>query len=222
MGIVVDVIIILIFALCIFNGYRKGLVKSLLKLLTSVLAIIIAIVLHTPLVDFVINNTTIDNNIQLSIENIINQNNNDNETDKEIVSEDSSMPKPIVNYLNSNLKDSVEEQKQQAITEVSKNTAIIIVNIGCILIIYILVKIILKILTIFVDIFAKIPVIKQFNELGGIIYGILEALIIILIVLTLISVIAPLIGSYEISNIIQESYIGKFLYNSNIFLNLIF
>lgn len=220
MGIVVDLIIILIFALCIFNGYRKGLVKSLLKLLTSVLAIIIAIVVHTPLVDFVINNTTIDDNIQLSIENIVNQNNN--KTDKEIVSEDSSMPKPIVNYLNSNLKDSVEEQKQQAITELSRNTAIIIVNIGCILIIYILAKIILKIFTIFIDIFAKIPVIKQFNELGGIIYGIIEALIIILIVLTLISVITPLLGSYEISNIIQESYIGKFLYNSNIFLNLIF
>ncbi len=222
MGIVVDLIIILIFAVCIFNGYRKGLVKSLLKLLTSVLAIIIAIALHKPLVDFVITSTTIDDNIQLSIEKMINQNNDDNETSKEMVSEDSSMPKPIINYLNTNLKDTVEAQKQQAITEVSKNTAKIIVNIGCIIIIYILSKIILKILTVFIDIFAKIPVIKQFNELGGIIYGILEALIIILIVLTLISVIAPLIGNYEIPNIIQESYIGKFLYNSNIFLNLIF
>ena len=82
--------------------------------------------------------------------------------------------------------------------------------------------IILKILTIFTDIISKLPIIKQCNKLGGIIYGILEAFVILLIICTIISIITPLIGDYTISNIILESFIGKILYNNNIFLNLIF
>lgn len=220
MGMIVDIVIILILILCIFNGYKRGLAGCLLKVFTSVLAIIIALVLYKPFVNFVIENTTIDDNISLSLEKIINQNSNDND-DKKVVSEESGIPKPIVNYLNDNI-NYIDDQKEAAISDVSKSASILIVNIAGILILYIIAKILLKILTVFTDIVAKLPVIKQCNELGGLIYGIVEGIVILLIILTIVSVISPLIGNYEISNIILESHIGKFLYNNNIFLNLIF
>ena len=220
MGLIVDVVIVVIFGLCIFSGYKNGLAKSLLKLATSVLAIIVALVLYKPFVSFVINNTLIDDNIQFSIEKIITQ--SDDENDENVVNEDSSMPEPIVKYLNSNLKKSVSAQKDKAITEVSKNAADLIVKIACIIIIYIIAKILLKIITVIFDIFTKLPVIKQFNELGGIIYGILEAFVIVLLVITLISIITPLVGNYALVNMIEQSYIGKILYNTNIFFNLVF
>lgn len=220
MGIVVDLIIILILGLCIFNGYKKGLAKSLLKLLTSLIAIIIAIVLYKPFVNFVIERTTIDDNIKFSLEKIINQN-TDHENE-DLVNEESGIPKPIADYLNNNIKQSAETQKEAAISETSKAAAELIINAACVVIIYIIAKILLKIITLFIDIFASLPVIKQFNELGGIIYGIIEGIVILLIIVTLISVITPLIGNYEIPNMILDSHIGKFLYNNNIFLNLIF
>ena len=220
MGIVVDLIIILILGLCIFNGYKKGLAKSLLKLLTSLIAIIIAIVLYKPFVNFVIERTTIDDNIKFSLEKIINQN-TDHENE-DLVNEESGIPKPIANYLNNNIKQSAETQKEAAISESSKAAAELIINAACVVIIYIIAKILLKIITLFIDIFASLPVIKQFNELGGIIYGIIEGIVILLIIVTLISVITPLIGNYEVPNMILDSHIGKFLYNNNIFLNLIF
>ena len=220
MGIVVDLIIILILGLCIFNGYKKGLAKSLLKLLTSLIAIIIAIVLYKPFVNFVIERTTIDDNIKFSLEKIINQN-TDHENE-DLVNEESGIPKPIANYLNNNIKQSAETQKEVAISETSKAAAELIINAACVVIIYIIAKILLKIITLFIDIFASLPVIKQFNELGGIIYGIIEGIVILLIIVTLISVITPLIGNYAIPNMILDSHIGKFLYNNNIFLNLIF
>ena len=220
MGLVVDFIIILIFAACVFNGYKKGLAKCLLKLLTSVLAIIVAIVLYKPIMNFVVDNTTIDDNIELSIEKTINQNKDENNS--EIINEDSGLPDPVVKYVNTNLKESVDTQKDKAVKEVSSNAAKLIVAVGCIIIVYIISKILLRLATIILDVFAKLPVLKQFNELGGIIYGILEGLVVILIILTLISVITPLIGNYTISNLIEQSYIGKMLYNTNIFLNLIF
>ncbi|MBO5349832.1 MAG: CvpA family protein [Clostridia bacterium] len=220
MGIIVDLIIILILGLSIYNGYKKGLVKSLLKLCTSILAIIIALILYKSFVNFVVENTTIDNNIQMSLQEIMTQNVNDD--NEELINEDSGVPKPIVKYLNENVKESVDDKKEIAITETSKAASVLIVNIACILILYIIAKILLIILTVFVDVVAKLPVINKFNEVGGIIYGVLEGVIIILIILTLISVITPLVGNYQLSNIILESYVGKLLYNSNIFLNLIF
>ena len=132
------------------------------------------------------------------------------------------LPKPIENYMNKNIKETVDEKKEAAISEVSKNAAILIIDIAGVIVIYIIAKIILKILTIFTDIISKLPLIKQCNKLGGIIYGILEAFVILLIICTIISIITPLIGDYTISNIILESFIGKILYNNNIFLNLIF
>lgn len=220
MGIIVDLIIILLFFACIYGGYKRGLANCLLKVLTSVLAIIIALVLYKPFVNFIIKNTTIDDNIALSIEKIVNQ--NSNEEDGENGNDDSGIPKPIANYINSNVKNAVNEKKSEAISEVSKNASVLIVNIAGIIIIYIIAKIILKILTVFTDIVSKLPIIKQCNQLGGIIYGILEAFIILLIIFTIISCLVPLIGDYTISNIILQSSIGRILYNNNIFLNLIF
>lgn len=217
MGLVVDGIILLIIGGCVFTGYKRGLAKSLLKLLTSILAVIIAIVLYKPLVNFVIDNTLIDDNIQYSIEKVI----NNGDESKTEVSEDSSMPKPVVEFINNGLKN-VDETKEKTISEVSKNAAKLIVMIGCILVIFIISKIVLQIITILFDLFSKIPVIKQCNELGGILYGFLEGIVIVLILLALIAVLTPLAGNTAVVEMIEQSFIGKMLYNSNILLNLIF
>jgi uncharacterized membrane protein required for colicin V production len=219
MGIIVDLLIVLLFIACIFGGYKRGLARCLLKILTSVIALVIAVIVHKPLVNFIVENTTIDDNIAYSLERVFV---NDDSSDEKLINEDSGIPKPVVEYLNDTVQSSVEEKKNEAISEVSKSAAILIVNIAAIILIYIIAKILLKILTIFTDIVAKLPIIKQCNELGGIIYGILEAFVIILIVLTIISIITPLVGNYAVSDIIMQSYIGKFLYNNNLFLNLIF
>lgn len=222
MGLIVDGIIILVFALLAFVGYKRGLMKCLLRLCTAVLAIIIAIVLYKPFYNFVIDNTLIDDNIQYSIEKTINKNASDKENEKIEVKENSEMPGPIVEYVNKNLRETAEKEKSKAVTEVSKKAAKLIVMIGCIIIIYIIAKVLLRIITVIFDIFAKLPVIKQFNEIGGLLYGILEAFFLVVIALTLISVVTPLVGNYTITNMIEQSYLGKLFYNTNIILNIIF
>lgn len=220
MGLIVDGIIILIFALCAFIGYKRGLTKCLLRLCTAILAIIIAVVLYKPFYNFVIDNTLIDDNIQYSIEKMINKNSTEDEAAE--VKENSGMPGPIVKYVNKNLKETAEKEKTKAITEVSKSAAQLIVMIGCIIIIYIIAKILLRIITVIFDIFTKLPVIKQFNEIGGLLYGIIEAFFLVVVAFTLISVITPLVGNYAVTGMIEQSYIGKLFYNTNIILNIIF
>ena len=134
-----DLIIILIISACVYGGYRHGLARCLLKFLTSILAIIIALFLYKPFVNFIINNTTIDDHIALSFEKVINNNSGNND---KIVSDDSGLPKPIENYMNKNIKETVDEKKEAAISEVSKNAAILIIDIAGVIVIYIIAKII--------------------------------------------------------------------------------
>ena len=224
MGIVVDLLILLIIGLCIFNGYRKGLARCILKLVTTIIALFIAIALFRPFVNFVVNNTIIDENIQLSLEKVMNnaieENKDENNTD--LVKEDSGVPKPIADYLNNNLKSSATQSKEEAVVSVARGAAILIVDIACFILIYIMVKIVLKILTILIDIVSKLPIIKQFNEVGGLIFGFIEGVFIILLVMTAVAIFTPLTGAYEVATIILQSNLGAFFYNNNIFLNMIF
>ena len=63
---------------------------------------------------------------------------------------------------------------------------------------------------------------KQFNEMGGIIYGILRAAIIIFAILALASFILPMVNQMAILEWINSSILTKFLYNHNIILMLFF
>jgi len=224
MGIIVDLIIVLIIGLCIFGGYKKGLAKCLLKLVTTIIAIFIAIVLFRPFTNFVINNTIIDENIQLSLEKVMKNGIEErkDENDTNLVKEDSGVPKPIAEYLNNNFKSSVNQTKEDAVVSVARGAAILIVNIACFIGIYIIVKIILRILSILIDIVSKLPVIREFNEVGGLLYGLLQGVFIILLLMTAVAVFTPLTGAYEVANTINQSHVGSFFYNNNIILNLIF
>lgn len=225
MGIFVDLIIILIIGLCTFIGYKKGLAKCLLKIITTLIAIFIAIALYRPFVDFVVNNTIIDENIQLSLEKVMNtsiENKKDQNDNGDLVKEDSGVPKPIAEYLNKNFKNAANQKQEEAVVSVARGATILIVDIACFIAIYLIVKIILKILTILIDFVSKLPVIKQFNEVGGLLYGIVEGVFIVLVGMTIIAIITPLTGAYEVANMILSSHVGAFFYNNNIFLNIIF
>lgn len=224
MGIVVDIIVAVIIGLCIFLGYKRGLSKCLFKLATTLIAIFIAILVFRPFVDFVVRSTIIDENIQLSIEKVMNNGIEENgeEKDRNIVKEDSGIPKPVAEYINTNFKDTANERREEAVSSVARGATLLIVNVACFIAIYVLVKIVLQIFAIIIDVMTKLPVIKQCNEVGGIIFGTLQGVFIVLIVMTIIAIIAPLTGAYEVANVVSQSHLGSFFYNNNIILNIIF
>ena len=76
--------------------------------------------------------------------------------------------------------------------------------------------ILLKFLT---EIIANLPIIKQFNEIGGLVYGIIKGLIIIYLILTIMFLVISINENGIIANAIEESNITKFLYNNNIIIN---
>ena len=60
------------------------------------------------------------------------------------------------------------------------------------------------------------------DKAGGIIYGLLEGLVIVYIGFAILSFISPMIDSTEILSAVNQSAIGSNIYNNNIILKLIF
>ena len=83
-------------------------------------------------------------------------------------------------------------------------------------------RLVLILLTFITDLITELPIIKQFNDIGGILYGVIKALLIIYIILAIAFFIIYVTGNITISEAISNSYITKFFYNNNIILNIIF
>ena len=212
MGIILDIIIIAFFALSIFMGYKKGLVKVCVKLCAFVISIILALILYKPVSDYVIKNSEIDDNIKKSISQ-----NFEIKQDEVIDLETNSFGKYLQKYV-----DTGVESANNTIDEYAQIIAVKVINIGVIIAIFIVARLALIALTLVSDIITELPLIKQCNELGGAIYGILRGIIIIFVVLAILFFITSINGNTSVDSIIDSSFITKFLYTHNILLDIIF
>lgn len=218
MSIIIDLIIVGILAISIFFGYKKGLTKCVIKILSFIIAVVVAAILFKPVSNFVIQNTEIDDNIKEAVVNLVA---NDVEEDGK-VKEDSNLPKAMVNYINETVENAVEEAKNNMITVAAEGIANVTVNVGVAILLFIVVRIALIFVSALSSIITDLPIIKQFDKAGGILYGAVKAFVIIFVVLALISLISPMIEQTGIIVAINKSFIGSILYNNNILLNIVF
>lgn len=214
MTIIVDLIIVAIIGLCIIIGYVKGLTGSLIKILSFVLSIVIAFVLFVPVSNLVIEHTKIDDTIEKSIrETIVKQ---DKEEQKS-----KNMPTAIIDYINKEVEKASNQAKETVLDNTLKDVSIMIVKAGTWITLFITARLLLICLKLITSLIAKLPVIKQFDKLGGIAYGLIEGLIITYVALAIISLATP-ITKGNLSNTINKSYLGSKMYNNNLLLKIIF
>ena len=219
--IIVDLIILAVLLICIGLGYKRGLTGCLLKIISFVLAIVIACILFKPVANIIINNTQIDDDLEKSIKNIIVKPEDGNETKEEIenntetINDNTTMPTVVEKYINETIENTSDDIREKVADATARKVAITIINAGTWIILLVVLKIISNWIT-------KLPIIKQFDKLGGIIYGLAEALIIIYFVMAIISFISPMIPDSTIILSIKKSFLGSFMYNSNLLLKIIF
>lgn len=212
MSIIVDLVVVGIILLCIIIGYVRGLTGSLIKILSFVLSIIIAFVLFVPISNLIIDKTKVDENLEQSIREMIIQ---DNE------SEDKNMPSTITDYIGEQVNQAADSAKESIVNSTAREVSLTIVKAGTWIVLFIAARIILICLRFITGLIAKLPVIKQFDKLGGVIYGILEGLIIVYLLLAIISFVSPMLNS-TLTEEIEQSYIGNVMYNNNLLLKIIF
>ena len=212
MSIIVDIVILAILLLCIIIGYVRGLTGSLIKILSYVLSIVIAFILFIPISNLIIENTQIDENLEQSIREMIIGNGQN---------EEENMPQAITDYIGQKVEGAADDAKEAIADSTANEVAITIVKAGTWIVLFIVARILLIFLRFITSLIAKLPVIKQFDKLGGIIYGILEGLIIIYVLLAIISFVSPMLNG-NLASAIDESYVGSMMYNNNLLLKIIF
>ena len=213
MGIILDIILVAIIALNIFICYKKGLVKLAVGLIAVAAAIILALILYKPVSNLIIENTEIDENIEQAI---INNFSGDTQENEEVgyVS--------VLDYLQKYVDDAVNKTQTEIVTQTAGMMAVKIINVVVLIGIFIIIRAVLVLLTFISDIITSLPILKQFNEVGGILYGAIKALLIIYVVLAIVFLIICYTNNSTISEAINSSYITRFFYDHNLLLNIIF
>ena len=195
MGIVVDIIIIAIILLSTFLAYKKGLITLAIQLVSVIIAIVLTLLLYKPVSNVIINVTGIDEMIQ----NAILEEAND-----------------IMTNNQENANQVVESIQNNMLPETARTISINIIQGAVILILYVIIRIILRFVTALANLVAKLPILNQFNKLGGVIYGILRGLLIVYILLLLVNVSGEIDAKNKVYTTVEESYIGKMMNENNI------
>lgn len=219
MNILVDLIIVAIIGLCIWGGYRKGLIGVAFKIISFFVAIIIALVLYKPVGTFIVKNTNWDEQIAQSIkENSkaqIEETSNEEEAN-------SLTTEAIVEYINKNIENAADKTKEALAEEFAQSISITIINAGTFIVLFLIANIILVVLKVFSDLIAKLPILKQFNKLGGVLFGLLKGLFLVYLAVGIISVVAPLVNANNITKPIKQSIIGNVMYENNVLVKMLF
>ena len=229
MAYILDILIIIILAVCVWRGVKKGFIKAAFSILTFLLAALLSFMFYVPFSEFV-TNTSIGQNVSQSIQtSVYKAVSGDAQNDKENAQTQESTGEGTTEGIISNMKlpsfmfSSVFEQSDflmrtarvtaaQAVST-SLSTAFMKLISGILLFVLILIGlwIIKKIL----EFIFKLPLLKEANKLAGFIAGIINGVLISYLV---IAICVSLSGFSELSFIkdtIDKSYMYNNFYQSN-------
>lgn len=201
MGIIIDIILVAVVALSAFLGYKKGLVELGARLFAGIIAIILTLIVYKPIANVVISNSNIDERI----ENIIIEKTNEI-VDKNTPTSDNKYIQDTTESVANQIKGEISKEQANSI---SKN----VIYAGSIIIIFILIKIILTIVIKLLDTVAELPILKQFNEVGGLAYGLIRGLLIITIFITIIGIFININPESSLNDRVDETYLTKAICN---------
>lgn len=202
MGIVIDIILVLIVALSAFLGYKKGLVELGAKLFAGIIAIVITLIIYKPVGNIVIKNTSIDEKIENTIL----------EKTTNVIDENSKISDN--KYIQDSSDNVVSQVKEEVLPEQARNIAVNVVYVATALILFIVSKIVLSIVISLANAVASLPILKQFNEIGGFLYGLVRGAIISLVLILVIGTIAKLNPNGSLSKNVESTYLLKEVYDN--------
>ncbi len=215
MGILIDIILIAIIILNVAIGYKKGLINVIFSICAFLIAILVTLILYKPVSNLIINNTDIDDKIKEVIinNNQVNENNNNKAQEEKT---------ELQKYVESKVSGMEDVAKSEAIQIVADTVSKIAIEILTAILLFIITRVLVIILKFFSEGLSKIPIIKQCNQAGGIVYGLLKAIIIIYLLLTILFLVVSINGNGTISKAIEDSTITKVLYENNIIVKYCF
>lgn len=205
-------------------GLKRGFVKMAFSLV-SVFAIVVLVNLLTPSTKELIKSTpvyeTIKKQVQVYVEDNI------SEATKGITQSGVNAQEQIINRLplpwairtslsENNTKEKYAEMKVESFSEYIAEAITDIINSTlAFVILYIVLTILLKIIVAILDIITILPVINQFNTLGGAVLGLAESIVLLWIACIIITIFSATEWGRQINTIITQNSFLSLIYDNN-------
>ena len=221
---ILDLIIIGIILLCIIFGFKRGLVEVAFNLISFIIAIVLSLLLYQPITNYIIDNTNFDESIKEVIVNHMDPEDLTENTEETEEKEEKSenLPDIVTNYIGKTVSEVASSAKTNAVEVVANTLSITAIKIITLILLFVAIRLALCLLKFITNIIAQLPIINSINKIGGIAYGVIEGLFIVYLILAIAMAISTMTGNAEILTYINESTLGKMMFNNNILLKIIF
>ena len=210
---------VLIVAVCVFSGLRRGFVKTAYDMCGILFGVILTVLISPAVASLMKNNVKIYDSIHSRIEEHVSV--NFNLSDNKLVDyiNESSLPDKVGDFLLEGGK-SITDAAQGSIEKVNDKMADkltdMVINGIAFIITLIVVLILLAVAFFLLDLVSKLPVINGLNKTLGIAAGIVEAYIILSILGVVIMAISTTQLGIALSEQIAANPILSFIYQYNL------
>lgn len=213
---IIDIAFLIIFAVCIITGVIKGFVKSLMDLITNILAIVVARVLSVQLAPQVFTKF-FENSVATRLEAEIATLGN-SATDQ-VQSALDSIPESMNGFLSilgmdtQALTESLSQQISASggnvldalMVNIVTPVMTVIIKIILFVAIFVLSVFVLKLFTVLIEKFAKLPVIKQANGVFGGVFGAVKGVVVVAVLCFAITILAGFIDNSAFLTAVDNS-----------------
>lgn len=211
-----------------FNGYKKGFIRIVLSLAITVISLLLAVALSGPFKSFIKNDTSLYNKINKQMKSYVKEYvSQEVDASGQDIQEDSikelKLPSSIQDKLIKN--NTADEKLNMGVDSFSEYLATsltdILVDSFSILILFIVIKLVLRIVVSLLDILSRLPIIHGINKsLGGVV-GLIEGVLIIWVICIALTAISGTNVGKDIFGAISSNSFLDFIYNNNILTKII-
>ncbi len=212
MSIILDIILLTLLVISFIIGYKRGFIKSIWKITALVITIVLVMALKTP-AENMLKGTQMAEGIHNSISEKVRipQGGGVN------IAETLNLPEFMQSAVNTRLNGEEGVVTSLNLTAAQVITGISITIIACVGL-FVIIRLILMAAYIIISGTAKLPVIRGVNKFIGGIFGAVNMVFIIFLLLAIVSLYAS--ADNKLFEMINDSYIVKYFYNYNILLKL--
>ncbi|MCH5184753.1 MAG: CvpA family protein [Oscillospiraceae bacterium] len=220
MNISLDALVIAVFVIAVLIGMSRGFALAGRNMLSSIIVIVLMLCLtapvttllsRTPLYTFIndsvikaVHNTWLDNPAASGMEDTINN---------------MGLPEFITDYLLNNVEHVVSTQESIALSIAEKLSNLILKIISSIGI-FVVAKLILSVVFIFISGLLEIPVLEKLDKFMGGLVGAVHALLIVYVICGIILIVTPIDEQQNVNNVIRTTYVMHYFYDNNYLLEL--
>lgn len=222
----VCVVIGIMFLICLFVGWARGLFKVLISVAGLIASIMIAVYVAPNVSGYLEENTEIDNNIANHIAEELHFIDTGEEASRgvqvEVINELPISETLKANILNNNNSEMYEALEAIGVYDyIAKSMAVVILNSAVFMLLVIVCRVFFATLGKAVHGLTKLPIVHSVDKIGGGILGGMQGLIMIWFIFLLLSITSTSEISQEMITSISQFPIFKLLYDNNLLLDIV-